>query len=119
MSWKEFDRATRFLARRIQKSKIKYSALCGIPRGGLMVAIRLSHLLDIPLTESESLDFMNKNILIVDDVADTGKTLQFYVLYGYPTATLYWNPESSIQPKFWIKRKSPKEWIIFPWESKD
>jgi len=116
MSWKEFDRTTRLLARDIKKSKIQYSALCGIPRGGLMIAVRLSHLLNIPLTENESLDFMDRTILIVDDVADTGKTLQFYARFGFPTATLYWNPESSMQPKFWIKRKSSKEWIVFPWE---
>lgn len=116
MTWNDFDMTTRLLAKNIKKSKIQYVALCGIPRGGLTIAVRLSHLLKLPLIEKENLDLMDKRILIVDDIADTGKTLQFYVSYGYPTATLFWNPKSVIQPTFWVKKKASKKWVVFPWE---
>jgi hypoxanthine phosphoribosyltransferase len=116
MSWQEFDRVANNLAVQIKKSRIKFSAICGIPRGGLILAVRLSHLLKIPLTEMKGLSFKDKTVLIVDDVADTGETIELFASCGFITATLFWNPKSSVKPKFWAKRKS-KEWILFPWEA--
>ena len=49
---------------------MKLSGIYGVPRGGLCLAVALSHKLDIQLIESPC-----KNSLIVDDVFETGITL--------------------------------------------
>jgi hypoxanthine phosphoribosyltransferase len=52
--------------------------------------------------------------MVVDDLVDTGETLQWakYML----TATLLWNPKSSMKPKFFCIEKTDPRWIDFPWE---
>jgi hypoxanthine phosphoribosyltransferase len=113
MSWNRFDTGVRNLAKNIEKSGIKFKSIYGIPRGGLIIAIRLSHLLDIPFTE-----FPEESTLICDDVVDTGKTLCEDDESGFKTASLYWNPEASFKPNFYIYDKPKNSWIVFPWESK-
>ena len=49
----------------------KFEGVYGIPRGGLCLAVALSHSLGLPL-----LDKPKNNSLIVDDVYDTGCTLE-------------------------------------------
>ena len=60
-------------------------------------------------------------VLIVDDVADTGKTLAAAVNYvsmhgpeEVKTATLYLKPWSMVQPDYY--GEVTDAWIIFPWE---
>ena len=60
-------------------------------------------------------------VLIVDDVADTGKTLaaavNYVSMYGpeeVRTATLYLKPWSMVQPDYY--GEVTDAWIIFPWE---
>lgn len=88
----------------------------GIPRGGLILAVKLSHVLDLPLILSKQ-DIMKKT-LIVDDIVDTGKTIErlFFSLGHKPQiASLYLGPEAKIKPNFFLHKK--KKWIVFPWET--
>ena len=65
------------------------------------------------------------NILLVDDINDSGKTLKtiydlsnVYLKKIY-NATLIYNQESIIKTDFYgrmIKRSEDKNWYIFPWE---
>jgi hypoxanthine phosphoribosyltransferase len=66
-------------------------------------------------------DLANQRLLIVDDVADTGETLQLVVDTCRPVVAeirsmvLYEKPRSIISPDFvW---KSTDDWINFPWSS--
>ncbi len=109
-TWSEFDKSVEYIA---NKCKFKdFSGIYGIPRGGLCLAVALSHKLKINLI-SEPI----KNSIIVDDVYETGLTLKtvkhiegamFFVLF------------SKVRPTWWnsvhILEKS--EWIVFPWENK-
>ncbi|MEM1601131.1 MAG: phosphoribosyltransferase family protein, partial [Sulfolobales archaeon] len=59
--------------------------------------------------------------LIVDDVADSGKTLQITIellqLYGpkeIKTASIYVKPTTIVIPDFYVAETNA--WIIFPWE---
>lgn len=115
MSWVRFDNAVRQLAIRIKKSGIKVSNVYGNPRGGLIVAVRLSHLLDVPLiTETWK---ANIDTLIVDDIVDTGNTLiDFHE--NFKIAVLYLNPKASFIPEFHILLKPYDSWIWFPWEKR-
>ena len=49
------------------------SGIYGIPRGGLCLAVALSHKLNIELLKEP-----RNNILIVDDIYDSGETLHRY-----------------------------------------
>ena len=108
-SWSEFDDSVEHI---VEKCKfIEFSGIYGIPRGGLCLAVALSHKLKINLI-SEPI----KNSLIVDDVYETGITLNnFKHIEGAMFFVLF----SKIKPLWWntvhISEKS--EWIVFPWEN--
>ena len=108
-SWSEFDKSVEYIANKCKFLEI--SGIYGIPRGGLCLAVALSHKLKINLI-SEPI----KNSLIVDDIYETGFTLKtykniegamFFVLFSKESPT-WWN---SVH----ISEKS--EWIVFPWEN--
>lgn len=89
-------------------------------RGGLPIAVHLSHNLDKPVyTNEKAIDFTTistGSVLIVDDIADTGVTLdgkQFL----FPIATLFYKPRSIVKPTFYVEETS--DWIVFPWETID
>ena len=99
------------------KEKPKY--ICGIPRGGLIIATLMSYKLDIPLINiSDDIDFSVEDILIVDDIADSGVTLTRF-LYGkdkpFGIYTLCYKEKSRVKPQYSIPIKE-KEWVVFPWE---
>ena len=108
-TWEEFDKSVEYIAN--QCKFLEFSGIYGGPRGGLCLAVALSHKLKINLI-SEPI----KNSLIVDDIYETGDTLNklrdiegamFFVLF------------SKIKPTWWntvfISKKS--QWIVFPWEN--
>jgi len=89
-----------------------FTTIYGVPRGGLVPAVYLSHLLTIPLTQEPG---PPEETLIVDDIADSGQTLLPFYHKGYALATLFYHKRSVIEPQFWIFEKE-NEWIVFPWE---
>ena len=108
-TWSEFDRAVEHIANECKF--LKFSGIYGVPRGGLCLAVALSHKLKINLISEPK-----KNSLIVDDVYETGITLNnlkniegamFFVLFSKSIPT-WWN-------SVFISEKS--EWIVFPWEN--
>ena len=113
--WKEFDADCEKIAQWAKDKNFKN--VYGIPRGGLIVAVKISHLLDIPMV------FEKKDItdgtLVVDDIVDNGDTLlKFKGLMGvqsFVTASLYLGQESLVQPDFFVKMKD--RWVVFPWET--
>lgn len=56
------------------------------------------------------------NILIIDDIADSGDTLKIAKKY-YPNAitlTLHVKPHSKLKPDYYLWKT--ENWIIYPWE---
>jgi hypoxanthine phosphoribosyltransferase len=107
------------LAEKIKDSGKKYKYIYGIPRGGLMVAVYLSHELEIELiTDLIEVVFEEyKEILIVDDLTDTGRTLDDYL--NYDCAVLYKKPRSTVKPKFFVEEMEDDIWLVFPYEKID
>ena len=108
-TWREFDKSVEQIASKCEL--LEFSGIYGVPRGGLCLAVALSHKLKINLI-SEPI----KNSLIVDDVYETGITLNnFKDIEGAMFFVLF----SKIKPIWWntvfISEKS--EWIVFPWEN--
>ena len=89
------------------------SGVYGIPRGGLVFAVMISHRYNLPLLQAPC-----KNCIVVDDIADTGFTLKHYRQKGYFITTMYYHKQSEVVPDFWYKEKQ-KDWIVFPWERED
>ena len=108
-SWREFDQSVDYIAN--QCKEMKLTGIYGVPRGGLCLAVALSHKLNLRLIEKPL-----KNSLIVDDVYETGITLSnfkniegvnFFVLVS-KKKPIWWN---SVDLSF------KEEWIVFPWEN--
>mgnify|MGYP001358257760 CR=1 FL=1 len=112
LSWEEFDSMVNQLVEKIKISGKKFDSVCGIPRGGLPIAVCISHRLDLPLT------FLpKKNTLIVDDISDNGKTLESHAK-KHKIATLYTTSWSKTKPDWYVGiKESQKDWIVFPWEN--
>ena len=89
-----------------------FSGVYGFPRGGLCLAVAMSHSLNIPYLEE-----LRPSCLVVDDIYETGKTLT-KVLNTPDTTTFVWH--SKVIPKWWnaVEISNPDEWIVFPWENR-
>ena len=66
LSWAQFDQAVQQLASRYAGSAV--TGVYGVPRGGLCLAVALSHAIDRPLLSAPE-----PSALIVDDVYETGR----------------------------------------------
>ena len=110
-TWSEFDKSVDFIAK--QCKYINLSGIYGVPRGGLCLAVALSHKLNIQIIEKPL-----ENSLIVDDVFETGFTMNsfkniqgalFFVLFS-KKKPIWWNA---------VNLSQENEWIVFPWENKN
>jgi len=108
-SWCEFDKSVEYIANKCKF--LELSGIYGIPRGGLCLAVALSHKLKINLI-SEPI----KNSLIVDDIYETGTTLK---TFKHIEGAMFYVLFSKIKPTWWntvhVTKKS--HWIVFPWEN--
>ena len=124
------------------KNTFKPEILIGISRGGLIITRLLSDYLhqkkvmiigigfytDINTTAKQptllqdiSEDITNKRVLLIDDVADSGKSLEFAVEYlktkgvkEIRSVTLHYKPKSIFKPDYFIDQTT--KWIVYPWE---
>lgn len=111
-SWKKFDSDVKKIGQLVRAKKTKFDGVWGPARGGLPLAVCLSHELDLPF-----LPRPKRETLIVDDIADSGKTLKPYAERNSFIATIFYHRRSSVTPNIWLREKKDK-WIIFPWENK-
>ena len=133
------------LANKIQGDGYKPDVIIGIARGGLVPARILSDFLETPelaiiqieyyvsiaqtrqepiLKRSLHTQITDKKALLVDDVSDTGKSLQLAKNHlqqqgakEIKTATLYAKPQTITKPDYCEKQTS--HWIVFPWDAKE
>ena len=108
-SWSEFDKSVEHIANECKF--LDFSGIYGVPRGGLCLAVALSHKLNTNLISEPK-----KNSLIVDDIYETGITLNsFKDIEGATFFVLF----SKVKPTWWnsVRMAQQKEWIVFPWEN--
>lgn len=144
LTWDLYGRGVRDLAQLIADDGYAPDIILGIARGGLIPAGSIGYALsikncylinveyytdiderlDVPVILPPYLDMVDLNdadVLVVDDVADTGHTLQ--KVYEFVedkvnttrAAVLYEKPRSVIQCEY-VWRRTDK-WINFPWSS--
>lgn len=143
ISWRTFHTSLLSLAKNIQNQQKKLDIIVAISRGGLTSAHILSDLLKLPVatititsytgiaqkkTPRMSFDvggiLKNKNILLVDDVSDTGDTFLHAIAYlkkrnaGHIlTASVHVKPHARYVPDFFVHKTNA--WIIYPYEMRE
>jgi hypoxanthine phosphoribosyltransferase len=112
-SWDDLNSLVDELCEKIPFETPLVDSVCGIARGGLIPAVMVSHKMGLPYT-----DVIGKNTLVIDDIADTGLTLE--KAPGVYTAVLHYKPHTScFKPNVWAQEHTSDEWVIYPWEKKD
>ena len=109
-SWNSFEKDIPKIVFRIKKLKRRFNGIYGIPRGGMVLAVKLSHELNLPLL----MGGVTKNTLVVDEVADTGSMLTPLKERKAVIVTIFYKPWSGIIPDIWLRKT--KNYIDFPWE---
>lgn len=110
ISYEQFYQDVDSLANTIksaEKSYESYDSIFAIPRGGVPVAILLGSKLGLPVV-----DEIQPRSLVVDDLIDSGVTLQKYS--DHDTAVLYAKPHSPMTTHYQVAVYDG--WIQFPWE---
>ncbi|MFH1172142.1 MAG: phosphoribosyltransferase [Nanoarchaeota archaeon] len=144
LSWESFHEASKELGNKIKQAGFQPDIIIGLARGGWaparnmcdflgvkdLISIKMEHWGDTATKDGNAqmkypvkVDLIGKNVLIVDDVADTGDSLKIskeYVKTMNPketkTATLWCfdnTPDEKLSD-FYVERKTWR-WIIFPW----
>lgn len=113
-TWLDFDKDVSTLREKILATGYRFENIYGIPRGGLVLAVALSHVLNLPLKTRE--EEVGVNTLIVDDISDSGDTLLPY--RRSVTATLHVVRGTKVVPTFYTRVRQ-KNWVIYPWEYYD
>lgn len=131
INYQDFSGQCKKLVEQIKKYRQFKQLKCvyGIPTGGLPLAVHLSkHLnLKLVLDLDDYTGYMGQ-ILICDDILDSGKTMRDVLFYNfekyltkpnYLIASLYLKQRSVIKPDFHASMVGFKDWIVFPWEPED
>ena len=144
MDWSEVGLAARTLAERVLEDGYRPDMLLSIARGGLVIGGALGYALDVKNTFTmnvefyvgvderlpmpmilppvpELVDLEEACVLIVDDVADTGRTLALVKDFcagrvgEVRSAVLYEKPRSEVRCEYVWRRTDL--WIDFPWSA--
>lgn len=116
ITWPEIEEYLNAVIKDVKKRNLKPSGVYGLPRGGLIFATWLSYKLDLPL-----LSHAAKDCIIIDDIADTGRSLYHFIdnrtqFNKYYITTMYYVNDSLVKPDFYYKEKKVDDWIVYPYE---
>lgn len=114
VTWQEFDQAVEALAKKLEPIA-NGRTIYGQPRGGLCLAVALSHRLGIPL----AMYGKNRTDLIwVDDIIDSGDTYtKQRMLLSSETIWCSWYARHDPRECLVAEVIETDDWLVFPWES--
>lgn len=148
ISWHDVEKLTKEILKQISENKLKIDTLVPVLRGGAPLAMLLAANMDnvntscihikrskenCPNSEfgkpilkgiTNSEDIKGKNILLLEDIVDTGLTLEWAIseIKKYDPKNIYiatlYNFNKEINSNYIISGKNMDEycWIVFPWE---
>jgi xanthine phosphoribosyltransferase len=138
-AYEEFKNDTNTLISKVKGFQAE--AILAIARGGLTLSHAMAEGLDIrevqsirtelydktckrdSITVFDSCEFKSvKRVLVVDDIADSGETLEVimkhlqekYSEIEFKSCTLFYKTTSIYEPHFWVNEAN--DWIDFFWE---
>jgi len=140
ISWNTYHDLARKLAASILSHSTGVDQIVAISRGGLTLGHILSDFLrkpvatfaiqsytdiqtqgEVSITEPLKTRIVNKHVLLVDDVADSGKTLVRATGYlkrfkpaSIRVVTMFYKAHSVYRPDYFAKETT--QWILFPYE---
>jgi hypoxanthine phosphoribosyltransferase len=144
LSWELFGTAGRELAESVARSGFRPEMVIAVARGGLIPAGAIAYALGIKAAGTLNVEFyrdveetlpdpvllaplldtdaiVGKRLLVVDDVADSGRTLELVLdllrrhTPDVRSAVLYTKPRTIVRPDYsW---RETYRWINFPWSS--
>lgn len=142
ISWREIGKTAKLVAQKLKKACFRPDIIVAIARGGIvparllcdhlylknLVAMKVDHwgitaTIDgkAKIAYGINIDISGKKILLVDDVTDTGQSMdlakKYLVKLGpkvVKTAALYHLATSRYTPNFYGQERE-WAWLIFPW----
>jgi hypothetical protein len=146
MTWADLGVGARDLAQAVADDGYRPDMILGIARGGLLIAGALGYALGVKNTFTmnvefytgvderlempmilppvpDLVDFADFRVLIADDVADTGATLELVKEFcegkvaEVRCAVLYEKSRSAVKCEYVWRRTD--RWITFPWSAQD
>lgn len=149
LNWADIEDCCIKLCNKIQVSGYNVETVICVQRGGCIPGVIISHLLNVKefyavgirTTTSEAIksirykqpilhipdtlkNIERKNVLIVDDVTNTGNTLKYAkreILKYNPnqclTAALIWDGDNSEECLADLYAQYSPFWVVFPWET--
>lgn len=118
LTWNDINNLINKLANEVSQSPVPPNYITGLPRGGLIPAVMLSHKLNIPFVNVSMIRALPRvDVLVVDDIADSGETLEQYKMYQ--TAVLHYKMQSEHIPTYYVEETPNEAWIVYPWERED
>ena len=120
-TWQDFDKDVDDILTHIKNEGWTIKQIYAIPRGGLVLGVVLSNALGCELiTKLEGKNQFYDNVLVVDDIADSGKTLlSIPKIFLYRTITLFRKECTQFVPNKACRDCTKDQWISFPWEPKN
>ncbi|WP_202319999.1 phosphoribosyltransferase [Archaeoglobus neptunius] len=145
-TWEDIHRLCRKLSEEIRKSGFEPDVVVAIARGGWVPARIVCDYLDIKelysvmtehwgvatrtgearIVQPLNVDIRGKKVLIVDDVADTGDTINIvskhvreYSPAELKVAVVDYKKTSKYVPDFYAAKMEGWKWIVYPWSMKE
>lgn len=151
VDWEEYNNLIEQLALQVYKSGWNFDKIICLARGGVRVGDVISRIFDVPLgilatssyreaagTEQGKLDIakfititrgtLDGNVLLVDDMVDTGNTFnrvykhlldQFPNITEMRSAVIWWKGHSHVNPDYYVQKLPASPWIHQPFEDYD
>lgn len=141
ITWEDFHHHAQALSKQL-KDIHAWQGIIAIARGGLIPAAIIAEELNIRLIDTvcissynnknggsyaqqselevfKTIDSDGHNLLLIDDLVDSGKTAAFVkaLLPKAHLATLYAKPAGKAYVNTFVKEFEQHQWIVFPWES--
>lgn len=143
VTFKEVHEMVKRLSEEVKASGYKPTTIIGLARGGWiparlmcdflgitdLLSLKVEHWLQTGRTKDEATiryplnaDFSGKELLVVDDITDTGKSLITSTEYlrrlnpsEMRTATMQYLPTSKFRPDYFAEEVKAWAWFIYPW----
>lgn len=144
-TWTELEQFTLEVSEQIAQANLPIDVIVTLAKGGWPMTRSLADFLQVDeiasigvkfysginvklphpnVYQDLPIDVAGKNILLFDDVADSGGSLQFVIrllrerkVASVQTATLFYKEHSVVKPDYFVY--TTNAWIIFPFEKRE